>query len=55
MPWQSDPQRENPVDRERLFARYETELSRRQCLFTICQGSEEARLQQALAAIQNLS
>ena len=55
MPWQSDPQRENPVDRERLFARYEIELSQRQCLFAICQGSKEARLKQALAAMQNLS
>jgi len=55
IPWQHDPQRENSTDRDRLFARYQLELSKRQCHFTVCHGTEHERLEQALAAIQNLS
>ena len=54
IPWQPDPQRENPSDRDRLYARYEAELTNRGCLYSICEGSAQARLAQALAAIEGV-
>ena len=53
MPWQPDPQRENPSDRDRLYAHYEAELSNRGCKYSICEGNEQARLAQALTAIKS--
>ena len=54
MPWQPDPQRENPSDRDRLYAHYEAELSNRGCKYSICEGNEKARLAQALTAIKGV-
>ena len=54
MPWQPDPQRENPSDRDRLYAHYEAELSNRGCKYSICEGNEQARLAQALKAIKSV-
>ena len=54
MPWQPDPQRENPSDRDRLYALYEAELSNRGCKYSICEGNEQARLAQALTAIKSV-
>ena len=54
MPWQPDPQRENPSDRDRLYAHYEAELSNRGCKYSICEGNEQARLAQALTAIKSV-
>ena len=54
MPWQPDPQRENPSDRDRLYAHYEAELTNRGCKYSICEGNEQARLAQALTAIKSV-
>ena len=54
IPWQPDPQRENPSDRDRLYALYEAELSNRGCKYSICEGNEQARLAQALTAIKSV-
>lgn len=43
IPWEADPLRENPLNREELFFLYEQELIHHQCPFTILKGSLEAR------------
>ncbi|NCF45567.1 MAG: AAA family ATPase [Proteobacteria bacterium] len=49
LPWQRDPLRENPHDRDRLFDLYAQALVRRQCDFAVCEGINEARLACTLA------
>lgn len=54
VPWEYDPQRENPNDREALFAQYKTRLEMRQSPFTVVTGDPEARLEQAIAVLSKL-
>ena len=55
IPWEPDPLRENPHDRDRLFAVYKAELESRRARFVVISGSSEERLSQALSAIRELS
>jgi nicotinamide riboside kinase len=43
IPWEADPLRENPKDRDRLFGMYENYLKAKGLPFTIVHGSEEGR------------
>jgi nicotinamide riboside kinase len=43
IPWEPDPQRENPHDRDRLFAVWERELKARALPYTIIEGAREQR------------
>ncbi len=52
LPWESDPLRENPEDRERLWQIYREDLSARQFAFSIVEGVGEQRLDSALQAIR---
>lgn len=51
IPWEPDPLRENPHDRDRLFARYRDKLDALGLDYRIVSGTQEERLQQALAAV----
>ena len=44
LPWQPDPLRENPHDRDRLFDLYARALLQAQCDYAVCEGINEARL-----------
>lgn len=44
IPWEPDPLRENPHDRDRLFVEWEKELKARALPYTIVEGSREQRL-----------
>lgn len=50
VPWEADPLRENPHDRDRLFARYEAKLKQMELDYQVVSGSAAERLQQVLAA-----
>ena len=52
IPWQPDPQRENPHDRNELFMLYQQNLSIKP--HTIITGSATARLETAIATIDQL-
>lgn len=54
MPWEPDPLRENPHDRDRLFTVYEQTLQQLNKPYAIMRGPHEQRLQQALQAIRDL-
>lgn len=54
IPWEPDPQRENPLDRDRLFDVYEGMLRRLAKPFRIIEGGPEERLRTALDAIARL-
>jgi NadR type nicotinamide-nucleotide adenylyltransferase len=54
MPWEPDPLRENPYDRDRLFAVYERTLRRLRKPYAVMVGDREARLQAAVEAIARL-
>ena len=51
LPWVSDPLRENPHDRSRLFDLYQADLTARRLPFSIIEGNGEARLTCALEAL----
>ncbi|MBP7409326.1 MAG: ATP-binding protein [Flavobacteriales bacterium] len=51
MPWQADPLRENPHDRDRLFGVYEGMLKWLEKPYVIMQGDREHRLADASKAI----
>jgi NadR type nicotinamide-nucleotide adenylyltransferase len=53
-PWQPDPQREHPHLREELFAIYKTELDKQAVPYSIIKGLGDARLKNAVAAIDKL-
>ncbi|WKZ66038.1 MAG: ATP-binding protein [Flavobacteriales bacterium] len=54
IPWEPDPLRENPHDRERLFVAYASRLQRLARPFRIIEGTLEQRLATAWAAILQL-
>lgn len=47
IPWEPDPLRENPHDRDRLFDIWERELKARNLPYTIIEGDPEQRLRTA--------
>jgi len=54
-PWQPDPLRENPDDREELFHWYEKLLSDHPLNYCVLKGPLEARLLTAMLAVESLS
>jgi NadR type nicotinamide-nucleotide adenylyltransferase len=54
LPWEEDPQREHPHQREELFKLYEKELKSRGAPYIIIRGNRQQRLQQAIRAIEPL-
>lgn len=55
IPWEADPQRENPHDRRALLALYEEQLRKKGLLYAKVQGADRAaRLQQAIRAVDPL-
>ncbi len=54
IPWVYDPQRENPHDRDRLFAVYEATLKKLGKPYVVIEGDREESLQQAKAAVDLL-
>lgn len=51
MPWEPDPLRESPHDRDRLFSVYADTLSELEASYTVLRGSPEERLATALARV----
>ncbi|MBL7981124.1 MAG: ATP-binding protein [Flavobacteriales bacterium] len=54
IPWEPDPLRENPHDRDRLFDVYHTMLTHLAKPFTLITGSPDERLRTAVAAVMRL-
>lgn len=54
MPWEEDPQRENPEQREELFCLYKKALDDMKVKYILLSGNEERRIEKALAAIKEL-
>jgi NadR type nicotinamide-nucleotide adenylyltransferase len=54
MPWEPDPLRENPNDRDRLFEVYMHTLEKLKKPYVILSGAREVRLEKALAAIEGM-
>jgi NadR type nicotinamide-nucleotide adenylyltransferase len=52
LPWQADPQREDPHRLGELFGWYQAELEEAGVPFAVVKGQREERLQSALAALQ---
>ncbi len=48
IPWEYDPLRENPNDRERLFNLYKADLEEMQVPFIVVRGTEQERLEKVL-------
>jgi nicotinamide riboside kinase len=55
IPWEADPLRENPHDRDRLFLLYKNELENLHRPYQIVSGLGEQRLQVALSALERFS
>ena len=51
MPWEPDPLRENPLDRDRLFGLYEQELNALGRTYAVIQGGRMERLHRAVHAV----
>lgn len=54
IPWESDPLRENPHDRDRLFDVYEAMLKELGKPYTIIEGEREQRLAAAVKAVDQV-
>ena len=54
IPWEQDPLRENPLDRDRLFERYEELLRLLRKPYVIIAGDRDKRLKTATDAIRNM-
>lgn len=52
LPWEADPLREHPDQRQELFEMYHSELRTRKLPFTIVEGRGDARLVCAIEAIR---
>lgn len=52
LPWEPDPLRESPFDRERLFEVYRATLAEERLRFDVVRGTGDARLRRALAALE---
>lgn len=51
IPWEEDPLRENPLDREQLFRLYQTKLDEYSIAYTAVSGSNMQRFKQVQAAV----
>ncbi len=54
IPWEPDPLRENPSNRDELFLLYEAELIKNEWPFTILKGSLKERQKEVLFVLENL-
>ena len=54
IPWEPDPLRDRPFDRLTLFRIFKAELEKHKRSYIIVSGDKEQRLQQAIAAVNNL-
>lgn len=54
MPYEADPQRENPEDRDRLFEVYLTELKKSGAYFIIAESDLKSRVNNCLSIIKKL-
>lgn len=54
IPWEYDPQREHPNDRDKLFNFYKMELNTSNKHFVVVSGSLEERLKKSLEAIASI-
>lgn len=54
IPWEDDPLREHPNQREELFRIYLNTLKERQFNYSILEGSQQERLEQAVKIIKQL-
>lgn len=55
LPWEADPLREHPHQREELFGRYLAELEKRELPFSIIYGSDHVRLQNAVRVLNGIN
>ena len=55
VPWEYDPQRENPHDRTVLFEKYQHVLEQMNVPYHVLEGGEEQRFNKAIQIISNLS
>ncbi len=53
LPWEPDPLRENPDDRDKLFEIYYNELEKRNYNFKVIKGTGEERCKNAVSAVKN--
>ena len=54
IPWEADPLRENPTNREELFKIYKRELEKLHHNYFIVEGTEDERIIQCVSIIKNL-
>ena len=54
LPWEEDPLREHPEQRDQLYELYHTELTSRGLPFVVIEGDHDQRIEIALSAIDNL-
>lgn len=54
IPWEPDPLRENPHDRDVLFSIYQHELDIRNTPYTVIQGDHEQRMDLACSILEKL-
>ena len=54
IPWEDDPIRENPKDREFLFAKFEQSLKQLERNFIVVNGGHEKRFEKSIQAIDAL-
>ncbi len=54
LPWEPDPLRENPDDRDRLFVLYTEELENRNLPYEIISGSGKERLMNAIGFVEKV-
>lgn len=54
IPWEPDPLRENPLDRDRLFGVYEARLNKLGKPYTIIHGENPLRMRTAIARVSAL-
>jgi nicotinamide riboside kinase len=55
VPWEDDPLRENPYDRDTLFALYQADLQQSQAAYIVLSGNRQRRLDHALDALAQLN
>ncbi len=51
LPWQPDPLRQNPYDRDDLFSRYKQALTSINVNFCVVSGSDESRMEKAVSFV----
>lgn len=54
IPWEYDPQRENPNQRQELFDIYYQQLKRNNFNFNVIDGLDEKRLQRAISFVEKI-